>query len=66
MPEICRQNIWDVRKFPKWSHPLQDDETKWLADRINNGLSHESAFTASDGEHEKFAKQMPSRVSSRA
>ena len=43
----CRQNearnkpakIWDVRKSQKWSHPLQDDEIKWLADRINKGRS---------------------------
>ena len=39
MAEISRQKIWDARKSQKGSYPLQDDEIKWLSDRINHGIS---------------------------
>ena len=34
-----RKKVWDIPKTQKAFKPLQEDEIKWLADRINSGNS---------------------------
>ena len=68
--ETHRKKIWDIPKPQKAFKPLQEDEIKWLADRINSGNSTPQDLHARYGIHirklQRIAKNeregVPNRV----
>ena len=60
--ETHRKKIWDIPKTQKTFKPLQEDEIKWLADRINSGNSTPQDLHARYGIHVRKLQRIAKNV----